>query len=938
MRTRHATRPALSWAWPLLVLIMLMGACGGGDPPPEGGVIAGEPVRWWSFSEYRVGTADEPFLLAEGTQTGSVLLENRVFGPVQEYNDHGVGLNAHDDGEANGQIFSDATGATYWVWAQAPNDGGAPFTGKVVGNFNKLIQVQRFRKLTPDATFKYVISDAFAYAFDGNGQRHSCPEDNPYCDGELLAAVSIDVRAATVLDDGLSTLASTFHNAAGYVYLRGYTNDWRMGARNHSYALNPLWSDSDFILDRDISRLGDGQFATIVLIKPLTIDVDISSVPVGGEFDVLVNAYAEVRDGRGRESYVSAFFRDPRLTSGGVGFESTGLQTVKYEPSSIPAGLNPPGTIEFLEPVYRAEERSGAGGAEIRILRSGGSRGEVSVTFSTDNGSAAAGSDYEAQRITVTFKDGDDAPRLVRVPLVEDGLVEGTETVRLSLSDPTGGAVLGPQSSAELQILDSDPAPANYTLGGTLSGLAGTGLVLDGPFGTLSPLADGPFTMPGTLIDGLPYTVRVLHQPESPAQVCSVANGSGTVAGADVTDVRVDCVTTNPAAALDASFGSGGKVALASPGGVGEALAVQPDGKILVAVSGTGNFTLLRLLPDGALDTGFGSAGVVGTDFGSNDDAYGLALQADGRIVVVGRVQVGGGYDFGIARYAPNGQLDGSFGAGGKLAVDFADGADYARAVVIQADGRIVVGGQAGGTGRNTFALLRLLPDGSLDTGFGSGGKVQTAIGTGNALGYGLALAADGRLVLAGVALLGSADHFAAARYAADGSLDASFGASGVAVVPVLSGSSARGVQVLADGSVLLAGGAVSGVRSDITLVRLDPAGSPDGTFGGGSGKVTTNLSGGRDYGMALAVQADGRIVVAGYRAATAGDDIAVLRYQADGVVDTTFGNAGALVVDHAGGLDRAQALALQADGRIVVAGQGVNGRSTEVVLLRILP
>ncbi len=931
--TRTISRP-----WPAMALAMLLSACGGGDPAPtDSGVDPGEPVRWWSFSEFHVGTADEQHLLAEGYQLGGTLLENRVFGPVQEWNDHGVGLNPHDDGEANGQIFSDPTGATYWVWAQAPNDRGVPVTGTVVGSFTKLVQVQRFRKLASNATFKYVVSDAFAYAFDGNNRRNLCPDSNPYCDGVLRAMVSIEVRAAAVLDDGLSTLASTFHHAAGILSLEGYTNQWQMGANTYRFASHTLWSSADFIQDPDIGGIG-GQFATIALIRPLPIDVDISSVAVDGEFDVLVSAWTSVRDGRGRESYLSAFLKDPRLTTGGIGFESTGLLAVKSEPSTIPAGLNAPGTIEFLRPAYQAEESAGPGGAEVAILRVGGSRGEVSVMFSTADGSATAGADYETQRTTVTFKDGDDAPRFVRVPLVPDTQAEGIETVLLTLSDAQGGAVLGAQSSAELQILNSTPPVSSFTLGGTLSGLVGTGLLLDGPFGSLAPTANGPFTMPGTLVDTLPYTVRVLHQPENPAQVCTVTNASGVVAGANVTNVQVACVTTVPVSGLDTSFGSGGQVAVANPGGAGEGLAVQPDGKILVAASGTGNFTLLRLLPDGSLDAGFGSAGIVSTDFGGNDDAYGMALQGDGRVVVVGRVQIAGGYDFGMARYEADGRLDASFGSGGKFSVDFAGGTDYAWAVVIQADGKIVVGGQASASGRNVFGLLRLRPDGSLDTGFGSGGKVQTVLGTGGALAYDLALAPDGKLVLAGVAQVGTSDQFAAARYSDDGSLDGGFGTQGIALVSVQSQASARGVQVLADGSVLLAGGSASGVRNDIALVKLDALGKLDTSFGGGTGKVTTNLSGGRDSGMALAVQADGRIVVAGYRAAAAGDDMAVLRYLADGQADAGFGSAGALAVDHAGGIDRAQALVLQADGRIVAAGQGFNGRIAEIVVLRVLP
>lgn len=905
--------------------------------------------RSWGFTEIIEGEGDEwnHVLWANYRDSDGQVLDNYNFGSVQTFVDtqHGDG-----DAVAGGQVYSSETGRTFWISAQAPNFGLGPhLIGSArgrIGSETAFYQTETYRKVAADARLSYTITAIDLFVFDGSnwgGERCQrqwrqfengppVPVGLSMCSWPVIAGAEVYLE----LDPDPSTRGSAVDSS--YVELTGYPYNWTVEVLSESVghfpASPPILEKTDFTADVDVGNSGQ-QFARLWLTKPKKRDVDLSAIAVGQVFTVTYSLHAKGVDGRQSESYAASFLRDPRDTAGTtpVTLESSGLERV--DAPARPA--DPPGVISLRRAdTHGFESESELGGIAVELVRLGGTSGTVGVSLSASTGgTATAGADFTETTKVVSFADGERS-KIVRIPVVWDDIAEPTETVKLELTQVTGGAMLG-LAAGWLHIADS-PKTTIYTLGGTVNGLTGSGLLLDGPWGTLSPVANGPFTMPGTLVDGLPYTVRVLQQPQNPAQACTVSNGSGVVAGANVTNVRVDCITTIPTAGLDTGFGSGGKVAIARPGGVGEALAVQPDGKILVAASGTGNFSLLRLLPDGSLDAGFGSAGIVTTDFGSNDDAYGLALQADGRIVAVGRVQVGGGYDFGITRYEANGQLDGSFGVGGKVSVDFAGGADYARAVVIQPDGRIVVGGQAGVTGRSSFALLRLLPGGGLDSAFGSGGRVQTVVGAGNALGYDLALAPDGKLVLAGVALLGSSDQFAAARYVADGSPDATFGTSGVALVPVLSQSSARGVQVLADGSVLLAGGSASGARSDITLVKFDAAGSPDGSFGGGTGKVTTNLSGGRDYGFALALQADGRVVVGGYRAATAGDDIAVLRYRADGAVDTTFGSAGALVVDHAGGLDRAQAVELQADGRILVAGQGVNGRSTELVVLRILP
>ena len=197
-----------------------------------------------------------------------------------------------------------------------------------------------------------------------------------------------------------------------------------------------------------------------------------------------------------------------------------------------------------------------------------------------------------------------------------------------------------------LTIVDNDTpvtAPSGHAIGGTISGLEGSGLVLrTGGSENLTPTGNGPFTFTTRVATGIPYDVRVVTQPSDPTQICTVTNGSGTVPSADVTDVAIDCVTPAPDAALDQGFGSGGKVTTAVPRGEGRAVAMAADGRIIVAGSGVAegsrDFVVARYNADGSLDTSFGRDGIVTTDVsgGGSDEGQDVAIGADGGIVVVG--------------------------------------------------------------------------------------------------------------------------------------------------------------------------------------------------------------------------------------------------------------------------------------------------------------
>ena len=198
------------------------------------------------------------------------------------------------------------------------------------------------------------------------------------------------------------------------------------------------------------------------------------------------------------------------------------------------------------------------------------------------------------------------------------------------------------------------PPPLTFSVGGTVSGLLGTGLVLQqaGNGTEIEPVADGAFTFATRLSSGAQYDVRVGTQPTNPIQVCTVANGTGTIDHTDVTNVQVICITPPPQGSLDPTFGSGGKVTEGLPGGA-TAMALQDDGKIVLL----GGMKLARYNPDGTIDANFGTGGTATVVFNAGllDVADDVAIQPDGKIVVVGITRVGTQDDFAVARFNPDG-------------------------------------------------------------------------------------------------------------------------------------------------------------------------------------------------------------------------------------------------------------------------------------------
>ena len=373
----------------------------------------------------------------------------------------------------------------------------------------------------------------------------------------------------------------------------------------------------------------------------------------------------------------------------------------------------------------------------------------------------------------------------------------------------------------------------------------------------------------------------------------------------------------NANGSLDKRFGKNGKITTDFFRNVDSisAIAIQPDGRIVVAgfaqLGGQGGtprvFALARYRSDGTPDTSFGSNGALTTSFGGSFAAVSaLMVQPDGKIVVAGTVDFnpdlpGSGLDFALARYNPSGTLDGSFGKGGKVVFDFFGSFDQANGAVLQPDGKIIVVGSASYDANNRdigFALARFNTDGSSDLGFGTGGKQITDFFGAGAKANGVVLQADGKFVVAGTASDSAtrpvATDIALARYNADGSLDSSFGIGGETAIPFPDSATEQGnaLALTADGKIVVAGAAFKTFATppDFALVRYNADGSVDTGFGSG-GRITTDVAGGTDEVKALGIQADGKVVAAG-RSFRSNFDLTLARYNNDVVAppptDTT--------------------------------------------------
>jgi uncharacterized delta-60 repeat protein len=393
---------------------------------------------------------------------------------------------------------------------------------------------------------------------------------------------------------------------------------------------------------------------------------------------------------------------------------------------------------------------------------------------------------------------------------------------------------------------------------------------------------------------------------------------------------------------LDPAFAAGGTQTIDFAGlDIANAAAVQADGKIVLAgytdVGGHDDVAVVRLNGDGSLDTSFNGTSKQTIDFaGGNDVANAVAVQGDGKIVLAGAARVAGSDDFAVVRLNADGSLDTTFSGDGRLTID-APGYNIARAMVLQSDGKIVLAGTGPSGG---FGVVRLNGDGALDTSFSDDGLqiIDFGIPLASASAAALAMTSDGRIVLAGSLTDGGGQvDFAVARLNSDGALDTFFDGDGRRIIDFSGGNDfATAVAVQDDGKIVLAGSTVGASSVDFAVVRLHGDGAFDMSFSD-DGKFTLDFAGSSDGASAVALQGDGKIVLAGSASsAAAGSDFGVLRLDGDGALDPFFSDDGLFTLDLGGISDAANAVALQGDGKIVLAGAAFVAGSTDFAAARL--
>ncbi|HOZ86471.1 MAG TPA: T9SS type A sorting domain-containing protein [Bacteroidia bacterium] len=337
---------------------------------------------------------------------------------------------------------------------------------------------------------------------------------------------------------------------------------------------------------------------------------------------------------------------------------------------------------------------------------------------------------------------------------------------------------------------------------------------------------------------------------------------------------------------------------------------------------------------DGSLDLTFGTAGTVTTSIvpANFEQAYGMTVQADGKIILVG---VSGG-DFAVARYNTDGSPDNTFDSDGKLTTSIGPGSDAAIGVTVQPDGKIVVVGGTIGVA-NDFAVLRYNADGSLDTSFDNDGIVVTDIDTKNDYAFAVALQADGKIVVAGhsAAAIGAKYNVAVARYNTNGSLDNTFDADGKAISNFGTDDSAHSLGLQSDGKIVVGGQSHDGTTLDLLVTRFNTDGSLDLTFDT-DGRVTTTFAPSSfERGKSIVVQTDGKILLCGATTVSGNFDFALVRYNGNGSLDASFDGDGKLTTAFSALSDEGFGIAVLPNGKIVVAGTRINGSNTDICLAR---
>lgn len=520
---------------------------------------------------------------------------------------------------------------------------------------------------------------------------------------------------------------------------------------------------------------------------------------------------------------------------------------------------------------------------------------------------------------------------------------DGIVTTQVGTGDSIArGIVL--QSDGRIVVAGSSDQETNDQIN-TVFTLAryGSDGILDSTFGTdgivMTAIGDG---------DANAYDIAIQNSQNSEKLVVV---GTSITEGLEDPEITIFTTTRYDSnGSLDTTFGNNG-IVTSDPTGYdsGARSVVVYDNKIIVVgesrevddVEGTDRiyYTVIRYDSDGSVDDSFGQNGVVKTEniVPQTEATNNVLIQQNGnetKIVGGGWVDEDKGYVFGLIRFDWDGSIDDSFGQGGVLEADFSNGTSSSYALALQEDGSVVAAGDWDIDGFTHIAIVRCITAGGLDTTFGLGGYIKTvAKGHDTSTATATAVQKDGKIVAIGFAE--SCCHFIMARFENNGTLDRSFGSNGTVTLQLNTINEAKGANSLAiqdNGKIV-----VTAWNDDyFTIMRFDENGSLDTTFGN-NGIVINEIGDRSSEAKDLALQNDGKIVAAGFSENGYTKIFTAVRYDTNGSLDDTFGEGGIAKTPIGSDSSLAQSIAIQNDGKIVLAGYTYEGESgtSDIVMVR---
>jgi uncharacterized delta-60 repeat protein len=322
----------------------------------------------------------------------------------------------------------------------------------------------------------------------------------------------------------------------------------------------------------------------------------------------------------------------------------------------------------------------------------------------------------------------------------------------------------------------------------------------------------------------------------------------------------------------------------------------------------------------GSLDLTFGNNGIVNTMIGSDSRCNAITIDNNGKILAGGTSKIGTNYVFSLTRYKYTGILDTSFGLNGIITIPLAGGNDVANSITIQSDGKILLAGYSAIGTFSYFSLIRVDSSGNLDTMFGNNGKVITSVGINQDQANSIQIQSDGKILVAGFSSNGLSKDFALVRYNSDGEIDSTFDYDGKVITNFsVYDDIGNSIAIQSDGKILVAGASeFSGNLPKIALTRYNSNGSLDSLFGV-NGKATATIGSYANCANSVLIQTDGKIVISGYTNFGLGPLYALIRFNTNGSLDSTFNMNGVVIGGSLYSINNS--IAEQLDHKLLVAG-----------------